>query len=59
MVGVEEGSITTLKEHYLYPFLGNEALKTMFDKLVKDAHENTRDDNDKDEVDEVEDELDE
>jgi hypothetical protein len=63
MDGVKDGSITGLKEHYLYPFLGNEELKSMFDKLVKEAQENAEDDDDDDdeadEVEEVEDDFDE
>ena len=35
--GVQEGKITDIKEHVMYPFLGKEKLKSMFNDLVKKA----------------------
>lgn len=44
--GVKDGSITGVKETYLYPFLGKNQLKSMFDELVKEAMENKDSDTD-------------
>lgn len=35
--GIKEGKIKDMKEHYLYPFLGKDKIKEMFDDLVRRA----------------------
>ena len=54
--GIKDGSITGVKENFLYPFLGEEELKEMFDVLVKQAHDNAEaEDNDDDDLEDLED----
>ena len=44
--GIKDGSLKGIKEHMLFPFLGKEQRKTIFDDLVKQAQENASDDDD-------------
>jgi hypothetical protein len=50
--GIKDGSIEGLKEETIFPFLGKDMLKGMFDKYVKDAEENYNPDEEKNDEDE-------
>ena len=49
--GVKDGTIKGVREHAIYPFLAKEELKEMFNKLVKEADEHAKE-NDEEEADE-------
>lgn len=53
--GVKDGTLEGFDETYLYPFLGRDMLKGLFDKLVKEAMEHPekfKDEDDDDDFDE-------
>ena len=54
--GIKDGSLEGIDEVYLYPFLGKDMLKSMFNDLVKDAMEHPEKFKDDDEYDEEDDE---
>ncbi len=53
--GIKNGTIKDMKEHYLYPFLGKDKLKDMFDTLVSRAADEPDEDDEEDEDEEDED----
>jgi len=52
--GIQEGKITGIKEHYLYPFLSKDKIKEMFDILVRKAAEDSDEEEDEEEPEEDE-----